>query len=131
MRFADWKWGGEELQMISAVLQPSLFLAGHEGERLPASGVEGGGMQTLEHFSVCPDCLSSPSSFIGVCRFRANIPRSIFSLHPQRISSSQGIAGCPREATLTHQCWLQRLWQVTTGCHLHLERREIPGKKCV
>lgn len=113
--------------MISAVLQPSLFLAGHEGERLPASGVEGGGMRTLEHFSVCPDCLSSPAVLLVSINSGQIFP-SAFS---PSVASSLGIAGCPREATLPHPRWLQRLWQATTGCHLHLERREISGKKHV
>lgn len=65
MRFADSK-RGEELKITSAVLQPFLFLAVHEGEHLPASRIEGEGIQTLEHFSVCTDYLSSSSSFISV-----------------------------------------------------------------
>lgn len=55
--------------MISAVLWPFLFLAGHEGDRLTATRTEGGRMQTLKHFSVFPDYLSSPSSFIRVHKF--------------------------------------------------------------
>lgn len=67
--------------MISAVLLPFLFLAGQEGECLPASRTEGGGMQMLKQFSVCPDYLSSPSGFIKVRKFilRAHIPLMPFN----------------------------------------------------
>lgn len=82
MRFADSKWG-DELKMISAVLRPFLFLTGHEGERLPASRTEDGGMQMLKHFSVCPDYLFSPSSFIRVRKFilRARITPCLLTLY--------------------------------------------------
>lgn len=105
MRFADSKWG-EELKMISAVLWPFLFLAGHEGERLPASRTEGGGMQMLKHFSVCCDYLSSPSSFIRVHKFilRAHIPPCLLTLDRLGGHSSREIAGCSRKAPLPHQC---------------------------
>lgn len=76
--------GGDNtrLKMISAVLWPFLFLAGHEGDRLPASRTEGGRMQMPKHFSVCPDYLSSPSSFIRVHKFilRAHIPPCLLTL---------------------------------------------------
>lgn len=84
MRFADSRGGrvGGGLKMISAVLWPFLFLAGHEGDCLPASRTEGGRMQMPKHFSVCPDYLSSPSSFIRVHKFilRAHIPPCLLTL---------------------------------------------------
>lgn len=68
--------------MISAALQPFLFLAGHEGEHLPCSRTEGGGMKMLKHFSVCPDYLSSFSIFIRVHKFilRADIAPCLLTL---------------------------------------------------
>lgn len=92
--------------MISAVLQPFLFLAGHEAEYLPASRTEGGGMQMLKQFSVCPDYLSSPSSFIKGHKFilRAHIPPMPFN--PLWPGSSLILRDCwlSKKSHPSHQC---------------------------
>jgi len=100
--------------MISAVLWPFLFLAGHEGDRLTAARTSGGRMLRLKHFSVCPDYLSSSSSFIRVHKFffKALIPPCILTLgslgghcNPVGLVAVQEKPPCPITAGSDRREW--------------------------